>query len=716
MARLADRRSNKRLKRDHEYPLAPQVMNFFSTISSASSQYLSAPLAPIRKRSQHLKPRDDLDEFLSSDLELSFASTMSLNSPPRDYVDIAQDDAMDISPMPSHVPRKEAVQFSKPTSRPRAYTSGARLFGQDMSNSVISTDSTSNSTSDTQSGSKRTQRGALPGEWFSAKPLERTQTLEENLFAPPAEAIAFPSEDAMDVDPVPMAHEHLLSSPPLSAAPTITGLNMFHSTVSLAQLESPGAGAGQPKKRRSLSPEDVIRAEQDNPSSPPPSSPSQHKLERMGGGPLLSHFNKPGLQGLGVPSNANKRPRRPAFSTVVHPAEGGALSAYPVMDSKALPLQGLTPHKLGLSRRVVSAMLPPTGVDMSDESFDGPDMSSPAQAYMKRQQTKTIRRRGGTEDFRPLTGASPAVNKEVSESPSSKFMLAGFGDNESLGKILPCYRVREDGLMRIAPKILDALLDGAYSAQIAQFHVIDCRFEYEYNGGHIPGAININTTAGVEEFLLAQLRPKPCVSGDTSRKTVLVFHCEFSVKRAPTIAKHLRSKDRAMNNHVYPRIHYPEVYILEGGYCGYYKRSSGRCHPQGYVTMDDPSHALSRREDLDQFRKAKFGRTKSYAYGDLSSKASSVAQQQQQQPPSKRSTAPSAPQLFAAANAARTRRNGLSTLTEIGNLTMTDDEETDIGDSPCPPPTKGVSSKVKRLARGPITRAETFDATRMAAY
>ena len=32
--------------------------------------------------------------------------------------------------------------------------------------------------------------------------------------------------------------------------------------------------------------------------------------------------------------------------------------------------------------------------------------------------------------------------------------------------------------------------------------------------------------------------------------------------------------------------------------------------------MDDPYHAASRKEDLDQFRRAKFGRTKSYAYGD----------------------------------------------------------------------------------------------------
>jgi M-phase inducer tyrosine phosphatase len=89
------------------------------------------------------------------------------------------------------------------------------------------------------------------------------------------------------------------------------------------------------------------------------------------------------------------------------------------------------------------------------------------------------------------------------------------------------------------------------------------------------------------------------------------------------------------------------------------------------------------------------------------------------QQPSKRNTAPAgAPQLFAAANAARTRRNGLSTVTEVGNITQTDDEETDIGDSPCPPPNKGTMllSKAKRMGRVGITRSETFDSTRMAGY
>lgn len=84
---------------------------------------------------------------------------------------------------------------------------------------------------------------------------------------------------------------------------------------------------------------------------------------------------------------------------------------------------------------------------------------------------------------------------------------------------------------------LDELLDGKYNKDIADFYVIDCRFDYEYNGGHIPGAININTTTGVEEFLLGSVlsKPKQSVSGDSMKKTILVFHCEFSVKRAPTL-------------------------------------------------------------------------------------------------------------------------------------------------------------------------------------
>lgn len=37
-------------------------------------------------------------------------------------------------------------------------------------------------------------------------------------------------------------------------------------------------------------------------------------------------------------------------------------------------------------------------------------------------------------------------------------------------------------------------------------------------------------------------------------------------------AKFLRSRDRTLNNEIYPRVHYPELYILEGGYCDFYDK------------------------------------------------------------------------------------------------------------------------------------------------
>ena len=90
-----------------------------------------------------------------------------------------------------------------------------------------------------------------------------------------------------------------------------------------------------------------------------------------------------------------------------------------------------------------------------ESSFDrSGDMSSPAAAHVRRQQERTLRRRDGTDNFRSGSGLRP---REKRESPRARQMpewnvgLGGFGDNESAGKLLPCHRVREDGLMRISP-------------------------------------------------------------------------------------------------------------------------------------------------------------------------------------------------------------------------------------------------------------------------
>ena len=143
--------------------------------------------APARNDHQFLGPDVDLD------LELSFASTMSLNSPARDSQPLTPEEEnpnhvpMDISPAPPRVfqpPPQPSVQPLNPkplVGRPRAATSAARLFGRDMSNGYEGSSQfsdTSVSKSGTSSG-KRLQRAALPTEWLSMP----TPTQDENAFS-----------------------------------------------------------------------------------------------------------------------------------------------------------------------------------------------------------------------------------------------------------------------------------------------------------------------------------------------------------------------------------------------------------------------------------------------------------------------------------------------------------------------------------------------------
>lgn len=92
---------------------------------------------------------------------------------------------------------------------------------------------------------------------------------------------------------------------------------------------------------------------------------------------------------------------------------------------------------------------------------------------------------------------------------------------------------------------LGNLLAGKYNHQVKRYHVVDCRFDYEFEGGHIAGAVNLKSMEGLDELLLkeqqglcadGQSLPTPSRSGEAlDDKVILVFHCEFSAKRAPTL-------------------------------------------------------------------------------------------------------------------------------------------------------------------------------------
>jgi M-phase inducer tyrosine phosphatase len=86
---------------------------------------------------------DNVEDLLSSDLEISFASSMFLNSSlpgPVKLVDnVGREDAvpMDISPEPSRVVGQSRIasgHFLEKVTRARAFTTSVRLFGRDLSN------------------------------------------------------------------------------------------------------------------------------------------------------------------------------------------------------------------------------------------------------------------------------------------------------------------------------------------------------------------------------------------------------------------------------------------------------------------------------------------------------------------------------------------------------------------------------------------------------
>ena len=287
------------------------------------------------------------------------------------------------------------------------------------------------------------------------------------------------SPDAMDIDS--SFTEGLVFPPkadqlppvPLTAAPRMPSLNIFF------DVSSPGANGDdlsiyQTKKRRSPSPQptpDPVQGRRRagtisvfNSSSPvADSSPSVLKLER-----IANCAKKPMLNGLGVPSdNSSVRLRKPNLSAMVPPSDAAQFTQFPGSSQDEASISSIQAQSTELPppRRAFSAMLPQPGLGTrpsGDSSFEGGEESSPAQAYAKRQQIRTIRRRDGTDDFRSLKGATAMVARDK-ESPRARKItewgtgLGGFGDNEAHGKILPCHRVREDGLMRISCKTVRVL-------------------------------------------------------------------------------------------------------------------------------------------------------------------------------------------------------------------------------------------------------------------
>lgn len=125
--------------------------------------------------------------------------------------------------------------------------------------------------------------------------------------------------------------------------------------------------------------------------------------------------------------------------------------------------------------------------------------------------------------------------------------------------------------------------------------LIDARFEYEYEGGHIIDSININSVADVIEQLFNKNK--------NTLPTLLVIYCEFSECRGPRLASQIRRYDRQINWDNYPLLVYPDILILEGGYNAFFNKFKCICYPKNYIPMTYSNNLVFSEMYIDIFKK-----------------------------------------------------------------------------------------------------------------
>ncbi|KAF5399080.1 hypothetical protein PHET_07763 [Paragonimus heterotremus] len=219
-------------------------------------------------------------------------------------------------------------------------------------------------------------------------------------------------------------------------------------------------------------------------------------------------------------------------------------------------------------------------------------------------------------DLKPSSTMDMVYVSSSSSSCSSSACTACASDEENE----PPYNSRRNSCfpgyigLRLPQKSLFAKNDqfhkvNRYKPRSRRLIIVDCRYPYEFRGGHIQGAVNLAEWPKLCHFLFSScctarsttttqnpnyddvIQRKSQVASEVptnkprASRTTFVLHCEFSSHRAPTLFTLLRNHDRLLHLTCYPALRYPKVYILRGGYAAFYRRHPELCVPSGYMKM-----------------------------------------------------------------------------------------------------------------------------------
>lgn len=155
-----------------------------------------------------------------------------------------------------------------------------------------------------------------------------------------------------------------------------------------------------------------------------------------------------------------------------------------------------------------------------------------------------------------------------------------------------------DAVPRISHEVLAGLMEDPHPEQFGKLCVVDCRYDFEYDGGCILNAIRFENKRQLIKMFFSDLQDD----------VIIVFHCEFSSERGPKVAAWFREHDRRMMGfEQYPNVSYPGTYVLDGGYKEFFSKHENLCGG-GYVRMHDKKHKEKLPARMTQFREMMKGR------------------------------------------------------------------------------------------------------------
>nr|XP_022336082.1 M-phase inducer phosphatase-like [Crassostrea virginica] len=160
---------------------------------------------------------------------------------------------------------------------------------------------------------------------------------------------------------------------------------------------------------------------------------------------------------------------------------------------------------------------------------------------------------------------------------------------------LPTIPGKHSDLRSITNETVVDVISGKYDDSIGSVLIVDCRYPYEYDGGHVPGSINAYRPDDVQFILDQHQRMRDEAEG---KRHIVIFYCEFSSERGPRMCRNVRKADRNHNMDRYPFLNFPELYIMHNGFKAFFETHQNVCEPQGYTPMLHKDHS----DDLRHFR------------------------------------------------------------------------------------------------------------------